>query len=95
MVPKKTGGHFCSHCGKAVQTLGELNRHIATAHEGVTYDCHLCGKCYKTKQGMYKSSMYIFAKKETSFKGNFDVFLKWESVVLTTIGPILTKGFKN
>ena len=53
MVPKKTGGHFCSHCGKAVQTLGELNRHIATAHEGVTYDCHLCGKSYKTKQGMY------------------------------------------
>ena len=52
-VHKKTGGHFCSHCGKAVQTLGELNRHIATAHEGVTYDCHLCGKCYKTKQGMY------------------------------------------
>ena len=52
MVPKKTGGHFCSHCGKAVQTLGELNRHIATAHEGVTYDCHLCGKCYKTKQGI-------------------------------------------
>ena len=52
-VHKKTGGHFCSHCGKAVQTIGELNRHIATAHEGVTYDCHLCGKCYKTKQGMY------------------------------------------
>ena len=59
MIPKKTGGHFCSHCGKAVQTLGELNRHIATAHEGVTYDCHLCGKCYKTKQGMYKLSTFL------------------------------------
>ena len=59
MIPKKTGGHFCSHCGKAVQTLGELNRHIATAHEGVTYDCHLCGKCYKTKQGMYELSTVL------------------------------------
>ena len=48
LVEKTENGWMCKACGKTTKT-SDIRRHAEIHIEGLSFDCHLCGKTFRSR----------------------------------------------
>ena len=52
MLVKRDGNFMCTVCGKAGRDMSNMKRHAETHIEGLTYNCTLCDKTFRSKNAL-------------------------------------------
>ena len=61
MLVKRDGNFMCTVCGKAGRDMSNMKRHAETHIEGLTYNCTLCDKTFRSKNAL-RGHIYGFHK---------------------------------
>ena len=59
MLVKSNGNYVCTVCGKAGRDTGNMKRHAETHIEGLTYNCTICDKTYRSKRSLYFHNKFV------------------------------------
>ena len=59
MLVKSDGNYVCTVCGKAGRDTGNMKRHAETHIEGLTYNCTICDKTYRSKRSLYFHNKFV------------------------------------
>ena len=54
MVVKEGGMYRCNHCNRAMTHRGSMKRHVETHLSGLAYDCHNCGKTFRSTHALHR-----------------------------------------
>ena len=52
LLLRENGMLTCQVCGKTGQDLGNMQRHVETHIDGLSYNCQLCGKTFRSKNSL-------------------------------------------
>ena len=54
MVVKEDGMYRCNHCNKTMNHRANMKRHVETHLSGLAYDCHNCGKTFRSSHALHR-----------------------------------------
>ena len=50
LIEKKDKKWHCKVCGKTIKQICAIKNHVETHIDGISVDCSVCGKSYRSKQ---------------------------------------------